>query len=108
MASFKCVILEAFGPGNIPFIENSLVEKIEMLTKKNIPVFITTQNPFGEVDMTLYEVGQKAMKAGAIPCNDMTSETAIVKLMWIMGNFGKDRKTVKELMLKNFIGEIRQ
>lgn len=37
----------------------------------------------------------------------MTSETAIVKLMWIMGNFGKDTKTVKELMLKNFIGEIR-
>lgn len=106
-AKFNCVILEAFGPGNIPFMENSLVEKIEMLTKKNIPVFVTTQNPFGEVDMSLYEVGQKAMKAGAIPCNDMTSETAIVKLMWIMGNFGKDIKTVKELMLKNFIGEIR-
>jgi L-asparaginase len=104
-AKFNCVILEAFGPGNIPFMENSLVEKIEMLTKKNIPVFVTTQNPFGEVDMSLYEVGQKA---GAIPCNDMTSETAIVKLMWIMGNFGKDTKTVKELMLKNFIGEIRQ
>ncbi len=108
VTSFRCVILEAFGPGNIPFMENSLVEKIGMLTKKNIPVFVTTQNPFGEVDMTLYEVGQKAMKAGAIPCNDMTSETAIVKLMWIMGNFGKDTKTVKELMLKNFIGEIRK
>jgi len=107
LADFKAILIEAFGPGNIPFMENSLIEKIEMLTKKNIPVFITSQNPFGEVDMSLYEVGQKAMKAGAIPCNDMTSETAIVKLMWIMGNFGKDTKTVKELMLKNFIGEIR-
>lgn len=107
LTDFKCVLIEAFGPGNIPFMENSLVEKIEMLTKKGIPVFITSQNPFGEVDMTLYEVGQKAMKAGAIPCKDMPLETAIVKLMWIMGNFGKDAKTIKDLMLKNFAGEIR-
>ncbi len=108
LTDFKCVLIEAFGPGNIPFMENSLVEKIEMLTKKGIPVFITSQNPFGEVDMTLYETGQKAMKAGAIPCNDMPLETAIVKLMWIMGNFGKDAKTIKNLMLKNFAGEIRE
>jgi len=108
LADFKAILIEAFGPGNIPFMENSLIEKIEMLTKKNIPVFISTQNPFGEVDMTLYEVGQKAMKAGAIPCNDMTSETAIVKLMWIMGNFGKDVKTIKKLMLKNFVWELSE
>lgn len=101
----KAIVLEAFGPGNVPFIENSLVEKIESLSGRNIPVFITTQNPFGEVDMSLYEVGQKAMKAGAIPCQDMTSETAVVKLMWILGNFGAGR--LKELMLKNFVGEIR-
>lgn len=107
LADFKCILIEAYGPGNVPFTENSLVEKIEMLTKKNIPVFVTTQNTFGEVNMSLYEVGQKAMNAGAIPCNDMTSETAIVKLMWVMGNFGQDMKTIKEMMLKNFVGEIR-
>ncbi len=108
LSDFKCIILEAFGPGNIPFMENSLVEKIaQIINNENRNVFITTQNPFGEVDMTLYEVGQKALKAGAIPCNDMTSETAIVKLMWILGNFGKDNKTIKELMQKNFVGEIR-
>ncbi len=108
LANFKCIIIEAYGPGNIPFMENSLVEKIEMLTKKKIPVFITTQNPFGEVNLELYEVGQKALKAGAISCQDMTIETAIVKLMWIMGNFGKDYNTIKKFMLKNFIGEIRE
>lgn len=108
LTDFKCVLIEAFGPGNIPFMENSLVDKIDMLTKKGIPVFITSQNPFGEVDMTLYEVGQKAMKAGAVSCKDMPLETAIVKLMWIMGNFGKNSKTIKDFMLKNFVGEIRE
>ena len=107
LADFKCVVIEAFGPGNIPFIENSLVEKIGMLIKRNVSVFVTTQNPFGEVDMNLYEVGQKAMKAGAIPCNDMTSDTALVKLMWIMGNFGDDPKMIREMMMINFVGEIR-
>jgi len=37
----------------------------------------------------------------------MPLETAIVKLMWIMGNFGKDFETIKKMMLKNFAGEIR-
>lgn len=107
LAGFKCVLIEAFGPGNVPFMENGLVGKIEALTRKGVSVFITTQNAYGEVDMKLYEVGQKAMKAGAIPCNDMTTETAIVKLMWVMGNFGHDAKTIREMMLKNFVGEIR-
>lgn len=107
LTNFKCILIEAYGPGNIPFVENSLVEKIKILTKKKIPVFITTQNPFGEVDLGLYEVGQKAQKAGAVSCKDMTVETAIVKLMWIMGNFGNDYKTIKRLMRKNFAGEIR-
>ena len=107
MKDSKYIILEVFGPGNIPFMENSIIEKIDIFTRKNVLIFITTQNPFGEVDMTLYEVGQRAMRAGAIPCNDMTSEMAIVKLMWTVGNFGGDSKTVKDIMLKNIAGEIR-
>ncbi|MCK5176742.1 MAG: asparaginase [Candidatus Aenigmarchaeota archaeon] len=108
MTQIKYLIIEAFGPGNIPFMENSLIDQIEKLTKENIPVFITTQNPFGEVDMNLYEVGQKAMKAGAISCKDMTSETTLVKLMWVLGNFPTNNiDAIKELMMKNFVGEIR-
>lgn len=102
------MILEAFGPGNLPFSGNSILEKIKGLNDKGVLVFITTQNPFGEVDMNLYEVGIKAMKAGAISCNDMTSETAIVKAMWLFGNFENNANKIKKLMLKNFIGEIRK
>jgi L-asparaginase len=106
MTGVKCVLLEAYGPGNVPFMENSLLDAIGRLCKRGIPVFITTQNPFGEVDMSLYEVGRRALAAGAVPCYDMTSEAALVKLMWIAGNFGSDAKTLKERMLKNFVGEI--
>ena len=106
--NFSCVILEAFGPGNLPFSGSSILKKIEELSDKDVPVFITTQNPFGEVDMSLYEVGKRTMKAGAVPCNDMTSEAVIVKAMWLLGNFKKDANKIKRLMLKNFVGEIRE
>lgn len=93
------------GTGTMQYTAAALSFMLQNLGKT--VVLTGSVKAIGEVDMTLYEVGQKAMKAGAIPCNDMTSETAIVKLMWIMGNFGKDNKTIKELMMKNFVGEIR-
>ncbi len=100
------MIMEAFGPGNLPFSEGDLLDKIKILDKKGIPVFITTQNPFGEVNMDLYEVGKKAQKAGAVPCNDMTSEVVIVKAMWLFGNFKVNANQIKKMMIKNYIGEI--
>jgi len=103
----KAVIIEAFGPGNIPFEYSDWLNKIQEMTQEGTLIFVTTQNPFGEVDMEKYEVGQQAMKAGAIPCYDMLPETALVKLMWIFGNYPQyTHKEVEELFLKNIRGEI--
>jgi L-asparaginase len=105
--SKKAIIIEGFGPGNIPFAYSNWNKKIKEFTKNGIPVFIATQNPFGEVDMEKYETGQNAMDAGAIPCYDMTTESALVKLMWILGNYPNcDMKKIKELFLNNVCGEI--
>ena len=103
----KAIVIEAFGPGNIPFNYGSWLEKIKELTLNGVSIFITTQNPFGAVDMNKYEVGQKALNAGAIQCYDMIPETVLVKLMWIFGNFPDlSQKEVKKLFLKNLCGEI--
>lgn len=103
----KAVIIEAFGPGNIPFKYSNWLKKIQELTENGILIFITTQNPFGEVDMEKYEVGQQAINAGAISCYDMVPETVLVKLMWIFGNFPNyNSKQVKKLFLTNICGEI--
>ncbi|MCK5063540.1 MAG: hypothetical protein KAR23_06435, partial [Candidatus Aenigmarchaeota archaeon] len=57
--------------------------------------------------MYLYECGKKALDAGAIPGHDMISETAMTKLMWILGNHpGYDMKKIKELFLKDVSGEV--
>ena len=102
----RAIVLEAFGPGNIPFAYSNWLEDIEKTVKAGVPVFVTTQNPYGEADMNLYEVGYKAQKAGAVSCEDMTTEAVLAKLMWILGNFPDvDSDGLAEKFKDNLIGE---
>ncbi len=104
-AGVKGFVLEGYGSGNVPTIKRSLIPFIEKATSMDIPVVITTQCTLGASWLYLYEVGQKALAAGAIPAHDMLSETALVKLMWVLGQTEKlDR--VKKMMLTNYAGEI--
>ena len=45
------------------------------------------------------------MDAGAFHVEDMHTETALVKLMWVLGHT-KDLDEVKRMMLKSYAGEI--
>jgi glutamyl-tRNA(Gln) amidotransferase subunit D len=56
----------------------------------------------------VYDYGRKLEEAGVIGnyC-DWTPETALVKLMWVLGHT-KDMKKIKEMMLKNYVGEISE
>ncbi|MBW3023086.1 asparaginase [Candidatus Woesearchaeota archaeon] len=106
LSECKGIVLEAFGCGNIP-LKNSFLEKIRELIGKGISIFVSTQCIFGKVDLNRYENGKALLKAGAVPLGDMTSETALVKLMLALGQT-EDKNKVKELMLTNVAGEISQ
>ena len=54
----------------------------------------------------MYEGGKAAAKAGAVSLYDMSTECAIVKLMWILGNYTDEKKNIIELMHHNFCDEI--
>ncbi|MHA2001630.1 MAG: asparaginase [Promethearchaeota archaeon] len=104
---YKGIICEGFGSGNIPIKTFSLLETIEELTQKGIPIIVCSQCAIGFSWMYLYEAGKKAMEAGAIPGYDMTSESAMVKLMWILGNFPDyNMNQIRELIHKDISGEI--
>lgn len=103
----KGFIIEAFGSGNVPFLDNSIIPQIKNATDNNVPVLITTQMERGMANLNSYEAGLKAMEAGAISANDMTFEATLTKLMWCLGQNLPIAET-KNLLSKNIAGELKE
>ncbi len=97
------IVVEGTGLGHIA---NRLIPVLEKARKEGIPVVITSQCLFGRIDLYVYSTGRRLIEAGVIPGSDMLPETAYVKLSWILGSHTTDLDKVRELMLKNFEGEI--
>lgn len=105
-AEAKGVVLEAFGSGNIPGRDGlSLLDCIDVLCKRRIPVVISSQALRGGVDLGLYERGAEALQRGAIPAGKMTFEAAVTKLMWVLKQTD-DPAEVRKLMQCDISGEL--
>ena len=88
-AGVRGVVLEGFGSGNIPRLENSLVPVLSDAVARDIPVVIVSQCVRGAVDLTRYEGGAAALSRGAIGAGSMTAEAAVAKLMVTLGRAGE-------------------
>ncbi|MEK7177632.1 MAG: asparaginase [Patescibacteria group bacterium] len=100
--NYHGLILEGFGPGNIPDVLMPFLNKAK---ERELPVVILSQCKNGMTKMNLYAVGQQALVGGGIPGGDMTIEAASTKLMWILAQT-RDIKKIKQLFLTNIAGEI--
>lgn len=79
---YHSVLIESFGAGGVPFRNpRNLIPAIEELISSGITVAVTTQVPFEGVNLARYEVGKKALEAGAISTGDMTREAALARMM---------------------------
>jgi L-asparaginase len=86
----KAIVLEGYGLGGIPFMGENLLEPIKRGIEAGIPFILRTQSPFGGTDLSVYEVGRKALDLGVIPARDMTRESLMTKLMLLLPLRGKD------------------
>ncbi|MCS7137682.1 MAG: asparaginase domain-containing protein, partial [Candidatus Caldarchaeum sp.] len=93
------VVFEGTGIGHIR-TEDKFLEVLENYGK---PVVITTQCLYGGERLGRYALDKQILAvSNVVPVADMLPETALVKLMWVMGQGGD----VKKLMLTNIAGEI--
>ena len=72
--------------------------------EKKIPVVVDTQCLEGATLMHVYDVGKKAMEAGAIQAFDMSFESSVTKLMWALKRAPYEE--IEKIMHTNYTGEI--
>ena len=97
---YKGIIIEGTGLGHI---SSECFESIRKATSEAI-VCMTSQCLWGRTRMTVYDIGRELLKIGVIPLQDILPETALVKLMWTLGNFHGNNQC-KETMIKNIAME---
>ncbi len=104
---YKGIILEVTGLGHVPGKDSgkNWLPKIKKAIDKGVFVFAVPQTIYGRLNPNVYSRGRDLQKTGIVFLEDMLSETAFVKLSWILGHPSWKSK-VKEKMLENFSGEI--
>ena len=101
---YKGIVIEAFGLGGINFLGKGL-RGIQRAVEDGISVVVTTQCLYDSSDLRVYQVGNKLLDLGVVQARDMTSEAAMTKLMWAIGQ-GMDQQAVAQLFQTNLAGEI--
>jgi glutamyl-tRNA(Gln) amidotransferase subunit D len=106
---YRGIIIEVLGLGQIAAkgARKGWIKKLKEAERKGIFVFAASQTIYGRLDPYVYSTARDLLKAGMIYLEDMLSETAFVKLGWILGHeeWRRNRETVKEKMLENISGE---
>ncbi len=98
---YRGLILEGTGLGHVgKYCFAAIREAVE----KGLIVAMTSQCIWGRIDMNVYDQGRDLLAMGVIPLEDMLSETALVKLMWVLGQT-QDAEKAKDLLTTNLAHE---
>lgn len=101
----KGIVIEAYGLGGMNHIRRNMVAAVGELIRKGIPVIASSQCLYERSDFTKYEVGREVLLEGAISARDMTSESAITKLMWGLGQ-GWNVHEIAQFFNTDVVGEV--
>lgn len=101
---YQGIVIEAFGLGGVNVLHKGL-RGIRRATEDGISVVVTTQCLYDSSDLRVYQVGNKLLELGVIQGLDMTSEAAMTKLMWGIGQ-GMNQEEITALFAENLAGEV--
>lgn len=94
--NLRAVVLETFGAGNGP-TDEWFVSALEKANKNGLIILNVTQCDAGRVEQGRYQTSSQLKRIGVVGGSDMTTEAAIGKLMFLLGNEKSNGKIKKEL-----------
>ena len=99
---YRFIILEGTGLGHVG---NYCFSAIRKAIENDVIVAMTSQCIWGRLGMNVYDTGRDLLAMGVLPLEDMLPETALVKLMWVLGQT-TNVEEAKRLLTENIAHEI--
>ncbi|MDX9782000.1 MAG: type I asparaginase [Bacteroidales bacterium] len=100
----KAIILETYGSGNAPTSE-WFIDALREAIKRDIIILNVTQCHAGKVDMEAYATGIRLKEIGVVNGFDSTTEAALTKLFFLLGQ-ENETQVIKKRLSENLRGEI--
>lgn len=100
----KAIVLETYGSGNAP-TDKWFIDLLKSAIEKGIIIYDVTQCKGGSVDLGKYETSVALEEIGVVGGQDITTEAAITKLMYLLG-FKLSKEEVEKLLSISLRGEI--
>jgi len=99
------LVLETFGVGNGPSRNREFLAALAAATARGVVIVNTTQCRFGCVSQEDYATGKALADVGVVSGRDMTTEAALVKLMFLMSQGWKPDQ-IRQRISENMVGEL--
>ncbi|OQS00140.1 asparaginase [Thraustotheca clavata] len=101
----KAMVFALYGTGNAPLKKDGFLSVVQRALNSEIAVVVTTQCLYGRTQLDTYATGVKLLEMGVITSYDMTIESCVTKLAYLMGK-GYRGNSLKEKMETDLRGEL--
>ncbi len=101
----RAVVLESYGSGNAPSLP-WLIDEVKSAINRGLFMLNVTQCHAGSVEMNRYETGIELLKAGVVSGYDSTTEAAVTKLMFLLGEYENEPEQILKNLNNSLRGEV--